>query len=77
VLSGIIYQNGILIQIILWKKEKAEWRDGFKSKLDDLAYKEALGKLPAHLLRNPAYEVTLNQSFLLVFSNDLVTFIGS
>lgn len=49
------------------EKGKAEWRDGFKSKLDDLAYKEALGKLPAHLLRNPAYEVTLNQLFLLMF----------
>jgi hypothetical protein len=38
------------------ERGKADWRDSFKSKLDDLAYKEAIGSLPEHLLRNPVYE---------------------
>lgn len=40
------------------EKGKAEWREAFKSKLDDLAYKEASGTLPPHLIRNPAYAVS-------------------
>lgn len=38
------------------EKGKAEWRDGFKSKLDDLAYKEAIGKLSPQHIRHAVYE---------------------
>lgn len=37
-------------------KSRAEWKEGLKSKLDDLSYKEAHGTLPAHLMRHVAYE---------------------
>ena len=34
---------------------KAEWRSGFKSRLDNMVYKLHAGNLPEHLKRNPAY----------------------
>lgn len=36
---------------------KAEWREGFKTKMDWMAYRHGKGTLPQHYLRNPAYEV--------------------
>ena len=36
---------------------KAEWKLGFKSKLDDLAHREAYGRLSEAETRHPAYEV--------------------
>lgn len=36
---------------------KAEWRDGLKARLDDMAYKESRGTLNPSLARNKAYEV--------------------
>ena len=38
------------------ERGKSEWRDGFKSKLDDIVYKEVRGTLAAHIVRNPVYE---------------------
>ena len=38
---------------------KAEWKIGFKSRLDDLAYKESRNTLTGNLLRNEAYDVSL------------------
>eukprot|EP01038_Epipyxis_sp_PR26KG_P006360 gene6360-8760_t len=35
---------------------KAEWKNGFKAKLDDMVYKESRGKLPTNLERNEAYQ---------------------
>lgn len=49
------------------EKGKAEWKEGLKSKLDDMNYKEAKGNLPPHLLRNPAYE---EADFLHLFDPD-------
>jgi len=37
---------------------KAEWRSGFKSKLDNQVYKMHAGNLPEHLKINPDYEVS-------------------
>jgi hypothetical protein len=54
------------------EKGKAEWKEGFKSKLDDLAYKEAIGKLPVHLVRHPAYEV--RTLFFFHFESNLTLF---
>lgn len=39
-------------------KGKAEWKDGFKSKLDDYTYKEANNTLSLRILRHPVYEVS-------------------
>jgi hypothetical protein len=55
------------------EKGKAEWKEGFKSKLDDLAYKEAIGKLPVHLVRHPAYEV--RTLFFFHFESNLTFFL--
>lgn len=38
------------------EEKKKAWREGFKSKLDDLAYREAKGSLSANLIRHVAYE---------------------
>lgn len=38
------------------EKGKAEWKDGFKSKLDEMSYKEAKGTLAPHFVRHPAYD---------------------
>lgn len=39
----------------LLEKGKAEWKEGFRSRLDDLIYKEMKGTLSKNLIRNPAY----------------------
>lgn len=44
---------------------KVEWKEGFKSKMDNYVYKEAKNTLPIHLLRHPAYEVS--RLLLLLF----------
>jgi hypothetical protein len=38
---------------------KAEWRAGFKSRMDNLVYKLHAGTLAEHLKRNPVYEVRI------------------
>lgn len=38
------------------EKGKAEWKDGFKAKLDEMSYKEAKGTLPPQFCRHPAYD---------------------
>src|SRR5689334_217755 len=43
---------------------KFEWKLGFKARLDDMAYKESRGTLSANLLRNSAYDVSINPLFL-------------
>ena len=43
---------------------KAEWRSGFKSKLDNQVYKMHAGNLPEHLKINPDYEVSFTISTL-------------
>jgi hypothetical protein len=40
--------------------EKLAWKENFKSRLDDLTYREAHGTLPAKLRRNPIYKVTVS-----------------
>ena len=37
---------------------KAEWRAGFKSRMDNQIYKMHAGTLPENLKRNPVYEVS-------------------
>jgi hypothetical protein len=37
---------------------KAEWREGFKTKLDWMAYRNAKGTLPPDYLCSPVYEVS-------------------
>jgi hypothetical protein len=52
------------------EKGKAEWRAGIKSRIDDMVYKLAAGKLPSHLVRNPVYEVphSLDMPILACYS---------
>jgi hypothetical protein len=49
------------------ERGKSEWKEGFKSKLDDLAYKEAKGSLSDHVVRNPAYEVSYYALFSILY----------
>jgi hypothetical protein len=60
----IIEMRGIWYNLPEWdlyssnplEKGKAEWKDGFKAKLDEMSYKEAKGSLPPHFCRHPAYD---------------------
>ena len=45
---------------------KAEWRSGFKSKLDNQVYKMHAGNLPEHLKINPDYEVSVARPISLL-----------
>ncbi len=55
---------------------KAEWRSGFKSKLDNQVYKMHAGNLPEHLKINPDYEVSgFNASLTLVVVLKFICFL--